>query len=347
LQDPVVLETQNLNCYNGAVLLPANIDISVLEYRITATDKSVNGNIKSLPAEGFYTVSMVNSQQPVTEFSTDFENNANDFVTADFNISEISGFNSKVLHSTSPYATSALENENCNLIAQLVHPVVVKDNGIMSFDEVVLVEPGETEALYTDELFWDYVIVEASKNFGKSWLPLTQGYDSGADAVWYNAFTSNLKSNVSTASGTEEMFLKQSINLTENTELTAGDTILIRFRLASDNSVNGWGWAIDNLEIQKNAVIAEENSSFTDEVSVFPNPFQNSFYVDCSAANSFSSVDIEVTDMFGKTVFRNAGINPAFDEKVQVDLSASSAGIYLVNIRHGNSIISTNKLVKN
>ncbi|MEQ8241068.1 MAG: T9SS type A sorting domain-containing protein, partial [Cyclobacteriaceae bacterium] len=28
------------------------------------------------------------------------------------------------------------------------------------------------------------------------------------------------------------------------------DTILIRFRLYSDQIVNGWGWAIDNLQIQ-------------------------------------------------------------------------------------------------
>jgi hypothetical protein len=42
------------------------------------------------------------------------------------------------------------------------------------------------------------------------------------------------------------MFLTQHINLTENTHFEAGDTVLFRFRLASDKAVTGWGWAIDN-----------------------------------------------------------------------------------------------------
>jgi hypothetical protein len=61
----------------------------------------------------------------------------------------------------------------------------------------------------------------------------------------------SFSSNTSTALPHESMFVNHTINLTHNTGLEAGDTAIFRFRLASDNSVNGFGWAIDNLEIQE------------------------------------------------------------------------------------------------
>ena len=82
----------------------------------------------------------------------------------------------------------------------------------MTFDEVVLVEPGEDGTIYTEESFWDFVIVEGSKNNGKSWLPVTNGYDSREDDLWNSYFTDNLKSAVSEAAGQENLFLQQTID---------------------------------------------------------------------------------------------------------------------------------------
>ena len=52
---------------------------------------------------------------------------------------------------------------------------------------------------------------------------------------------------------------------------TAGDTILIRFRLFSDNKTNGWGWATDNIYIQGFPVSAEFSSfnCFNDEDKIW------------------------------------------------------------------------------
>ena len=108
----------------------------------------------------------------------------------------------------------------------------------MSFDEVVLVEPGEDGTSYTEEMFWDFVIVEGSKNNGKSWLPVTEGYDAGADELWNSSFTNTLKSAVSEAEADQDMFLQQTINLTETTEFEAGDTVGFRFRFHSGASAS-------------------------------------------------------------------------------------------------------------
>jgi hypothetical protein len=58
-------------------------------------------------------------------------------------------------------------------------------------------------------------------------------------------------------------------------------------------------------------------------------------------------VNIEVTDMFGKTVYKKTGLDTLFDPRVRIDLQDGNPGIYLVSISDGNSIISKNKLIKN
>ena len=347
-QEPILLNKQINDYYHCKIHFPENlINSNEIEYRIIAEDNSENKNKKILPSNGYYTINVVKTFQPVAKYSTKFENGMEDFATADFSISPVTGFGDNILHTNSPYPLSALESENQNQIAQLRYPIILQENGEMVFDEVVLVEPGEPQTTYNDELFWDYVIVEGSKDNGISWQPLTEGYDSNSDELWLESFTSNFKSNVSYATGSSDMFLKQSINLTDNTGFFAGDTILIRFRLASDKSVNGWGWAIDNLEIQNNTALAEEGKMTRDNVNVFPNPFVSNFYVDCSNASDIATVNIEVTDMFGKTVYKNTGVDAMFDPKVRIDLPEGNPGIYFVSISDGNSIISKNKLIKN
>ncbi len=42
----------------------------------------------------------------------------------------------------------------------------------MSFDEIVLVEPGETGTSYGDEEFWDYIVIEGSKDDVNTWLAI-------------------------------------------------------------------------------------------------------------------------------------------------------------------------------
>ncbi|SHI43041.1 Por secretion system C-terminal sorting domain-containing protein [Tangfeifania diversioriginum] len=348
LQEPVTLENNEGDIYKCLLDLKAQpLNGDVVEYRIIAEDKSARGNKKIVPSSGFYTAALFRPNQPVRSYSTDFEDALEDFSTADFSISKSTGFYSNILHTRNPYPVSEVEGEKYNLVANLKYPVILEENGEMTFDEVVLVEPGETNTAYTDEMFWDYVIIEGSKDNGSTWVPLKNGYDSGDETSWQEAFESSLTNNTSAANANEDMFLKHTINLTLNTAFSAGDTVLFRFRLASDNSGSGWGWAIDNLEIQKGFTTGSDDLVAETEINVYPNPFSGSFYVDCSGVENLNEVDILVTDMFGKTVYAEKSVEAFYADKKQVDFSDKAPGIYLVNISDGNRIISTNKIIKN
>ena len=347
LQEPVVLGKEENNYFEGALNLPENIQANELEYRIIAEDKSSRKNKKAQPSNGFYNVNLFSPKEAVSGYENNFENNTTDFTLADFNISWMPGFSNGILHTNNPYPVSAIETEKNNLIALLNYPVVVQPGGQMSFDEVVLVEPGEDGQNYQDMLFWDYVIVEASKDHGENWLPLTDGYDSGDDMNWVTAFNNNLKSTTSEASAQENMFVKRTINLAGNSGFEAGDTLIFRFRLASDYSVNGWGWAIDNLEIQEMYVTGTDDVMAQTNVGVYPNPFENSFYVDCTENTESENIEITVTDLYGKTIFREKGIDTFFSPKTRVDLAGAGSGIYLVSISDETGNVSTNKIVKN
>jgi hypothetical protein len=347
LQEPVELNKGENNFYNGALQLPANIQPNKFEYRIIAEDNSSRKNKKTQPANGFYNVSVFAPREAVKGYASSFENSGTDFTLADFNISWLPGFSNGILHTQNPYPVSAIETEKTNLIAQLNYPIVIQPGGQMTFDEVVLVEPGEEGQNYQDMLFWDYVIVEASKDGGQNWLPLTEGYDSGNDMNWISAFNNNLKSNTSEAAAQESMFVTRTINLTSNSAFTAGDTLIFRFRLASDHSVNGWGWAIDNLEIQEMYATATTDVLAQENAGVYPNPFNDSFYVDCTANREGKQVDIVVTDLYGKTILKETNIDTFFSPKTRIDLPQARPGVYLVSISDETGNVFTNKIVKN
>ena len=352
LQSPVAFNRENDTTFLGQINLPANLSTdSKIEYRLIAQDVSKRKNKKTEPANGFFQINVFEAAQALNSYSTDFNTENNDFVTNSFSVSTEAGFTNGMLHTQQPYVNSAINGELNHSVAQLKNPIIIKSGGLMEFDEIVLVEPSEEGTSYTDQFFWDYVIVEASKDNGQSWLPITEGYDALQDSEWEKEFNANISNNTSNGKGNSNMFRTRSINLTDNTGLEEGDEVLIRFRLATDNSVNGWGWAIDNLEIQKVFTQIEENSFdevFAENtVSVYPNPCKNHIYVDCSNATDISSVEIIVTDIMGKTAYNEMWSDTEFNPKKQIDLSNVEPGIYLVNVIDNHSNISTQKIIKN
>ncbi len=336
-QESFNLSGNTENLYTGKVnFSKQSLPNNKIEYRIVANDNSKNSNKVTLPVSGYYEVDVFEPVNAVEYYQSDFNSFADDFITADFTVSTPSGFANGALHTEHPYPSSAIEDEDYNLIAQLKYPVVLKENGKMTFDEVVLVEPGEPETDYTDSFFWDYVIVEGSKDNGGTWLPFTKGYDSQINNDWYTAFTNTLKSTNSSAVGDKSMYLEHSIDLTQNTGFYAGDTVLFRFRLSSDKSITGWGWAIDNLNIQ-NVTTGSEELVENNEVNVYPNPFNNNFYIDCSSLYDIESMNIIVTDLVGKTVFHETWTNTQYSSKRQVNLNNIESGIYLLSMTLGES----------
>lgn len=346
-QESIQLIRETGDMYSGNLNLPVQLTSDdILEYRIVAEDNSARNNKKYLPAKGFYKVHIFESQAPVTSFSDDFNSVSNNFTSTDFEIATPAGFSDGNLHTNHPYQQSKVENERYNLIAQLNLPVILEENGLMTFDEIVLVEPGDAGANFTEKYFWDFVIVEGSKDNGKTWHPFVDGYDSGVNEEWESKFSSTLKSSTSSASGHENMFWGNSINLTDNKFFMAGDTVLFRFRLASDRSVTGWGWAIDNLDIQMSNTNYDEIVAVAD-VTIYPNPFTNNLFIDCSKLTNPSEVEVQIMDLLGKTVYREMKYDSQYNPKLQISLPDIKPGIYIASVTDANLNTVIQKIIKN
>ena len=120
-------------------------------------------------------------------------------------------------------------------------PIIITDyTPSIRFKEIVLVEPGEPGSTYGDWNFWDYVIVEASKD-GEYWKELIDGYDSDADPAWRTAYNSG-------AFGNPDLIRDRQINFSPH--FSVGDTVKVRFRMFSDDLTVS-NWMVDDLYIQK------------------------------------------------------------------------------------------------
>ena len=150
---------------------------------------------------------------------------------------------------------------------------------------------------------------------------------------------------VSTTAGVPEWFINRQINLVENGNFNAGDTILIRFRLYSDPYAHGWGWTIDNLRIQ--APVSNHEVQLTPQnIAVYPNPFTNSLNIDFDTAQQIGNLKIEIVNIYGQTVSKNSfsDISGSFIENL--DLQHLSDGMYLLIINADGKRIFQQKIVK-
>ncbi len=236
------------------VTLPTGLltDGDVIQYRIVATDVSSNSNVAFAPVSGFFTVNIVGLLPTQDSYANDFNTESSDFFGNGFSITQPAEFTDGAIHSLHPYPRGIdFPEREINFIYQLKVPVRVKtSDALLKFDEIVLVEPGEPGTVFGNAQFWDYVIVEGSKDGGITWQILLNGYDSRAFAPWLTRYNSNIVGGglYSLAVGDPSLYRNRTINLLST--FAPNDEIVIRFRLYSDEEATGWGWAIDNLKIQ-------------------------------------------------------------------------------------------------
>ncbi|MBK7710288.1 MAG: T9SS type A sorting domain-containing protein [Bacteroidales bacterium] len=217
-------------------------------------------------------------------------------------------------------------NKTINYTSLLRHPLKFNESGlVISFSEIVLVEPGDPGSVFGSENFYDYVIVEGSKNFGKTWFGLADGYDSRLLKTWETAYNSAIVEMNSTAAGKESMLNKHTLYYPPSDKISAGDTILLRFRLFSDPYANGWGWVIEDLKINP-LVDAVEDVTSGKTVRVYPNPGNGVIRI---------STDDEVGKPIRYAIYTTSGFRirtdylPGDAENV-IDLSDRPAGIYII-----------------
>jgi photosystem II stability/assembly factor-like uncharacterized protein len=236
-------------------------------------------------------------------YSNDFGNSLRDseFTGEGYRMSQPAGFLSRALHTFHPYRAGE------GAIVQLKRPIRVQPSGAtLQFSEVVLVEKG-VSTNWTDPNFWDYVIVEGTRD-GANWVPLVPGYDSRANAGWSTRYESQRTGDGgSSAPGDSELFVTRTIDLLETFD--PGDTIFIRFRLYSDPAVVAWGWAIDDIVIQPEGVRIEDERPAPTLPNLpalaqnAPNPFNPSTEIAWSIPHR-SRVDLAVYDLAGRLVKR-------------------------------------------
>ncbi|MBW6533395.1 MAG: T9SS type A sorting domain-containing protein [Mariniphaga sp.] len=321
------------------------IDGDVIEYSIVARDSSVAQNTRRIPRKSSFSFIVEKMYDPISGYENSFDIANSDFILTDFNVFTEDGFENGALHSPHPYPSPDMDDTEFNFETILKYPVILSENAIMSFDEIVLVEPGTNGTVFGDFEFWDYVIVEGSKDKGETWLPLTNGYDARENSSWETSYNNSITGNNSTAAGSPDLFVNRQINILENGNFTAGDTILFRFRLFSDPYAHGWGWAIDNLRIQSPVSAALPVLS-PGNIQIYPNPFTGSFRIDAHLNKMVEVLQFEVYNMYGQKVKSKLLSHASGNISAQIEIENTNTGIYLVVVKENGNQVFTKKLIR-
>ncbi len=326
------------NSYTGAIKAgPLSLQggDSVL-YRIIARDKASVPNIKMVPENGFFSIRIEDISTVVSSYSTDFTDASGDFFNIGFEISKPENFSNYGLHSEHPYESPETDGGKLDFSAMLRHPVKYDANGmIISFVEVALIEPGEEGSIYGTDDFYDYVIIEGSKNYGKTWFPLVDGYDSRYVKSWETAYNSAISGMNSTFEANQSMLLRHIIFPKVSDYISGGDTMMVRFRLFSDPYANGWGWVIEDFHI--GPLIDRIEKTNYEPAIVYPNPGKGLLMIR----------DTEISGrQFRYDVYNSSGARIKTgladgSEILTIDISDQPSGMYFIVLHRatGNSVL--------
>jgi hypothetical protein len=247
------------------------------------------------------------------------------------------------LHSRHPYESSELADKTLEFYSILRYPVLIDSSGLyLTFKEIVLVEPGEPGAPFGSEDFYDYVIVEVSRNNGKSWTPLVDGYDSRANPDWEAAYNSSVVEQNSTYKGTPDMFVQRTITLDTTSFIDAGDTLIIRFRLFSDPFAHGWGWAIDDLFIK--SITSGSEKTIANPARIWPNPGNGLFTLELGSVPATTGTSIRIVDFSGRQIKNLQNLR---EQSLQIDITGRPDGIYYIIVESDGIVSSVKYLLIN
>lgn len=262
-------------------------------------------------------------------YLNDFEWPNDDFFGTGFQQMPVADFDSRAIHSTHPYPNQR------TLLYQLRVPIqVAAEDATLRYRDVAIIEPGEPDVPFGEDEFWDYVVVEGSRN-GLQWVPLADGYDARAHASWQDAYDNELP-------GTGALMVQQEIDLLDTFD--PGDVIFIRFRLFADSNVNSWGWAIDDVAIQEALNTATEDEGGVPEQYVlgqnYPNPFTTTTAIPFSLPSA-ASVSLKVYDVQGRLVATLLdGMQPSGQHTVSWNASDLASGMYFYRLEQEGTTLS-------
>lgn len=235
-----------------------------------------------------------------------------------------------IVQTIHPYAA------NREHILQLRTPVRIADGtSILEYEDIALIEPGEEGAAFGTPEFKDYVVVEGTLD-GLHWAPLADAYDARKNQAWLDAYNANTP-------GNNAMFVKHTIDLKEH--YAAGDSVLIRFRMVSDGSVSGWGWALNYVAIQEAPLSAPLEEVASKALTIYPNPTTGKVSVSFEVVTP-TQVSIKVVDLLGRTaVEKSLGQKDAGKHEEDM-IVGQPAGTYIVLLQTGAQQQSTRLIIR-
>ncbi len=300
-----------------------------LKYRIMAYDNASTPNLKMLPSNGYFAVKIEDIGPVLESYKTDFTDAADDFFTSGFEIKEPAGFSAYGLHSKHPYESPEKDNESIVYIAMLRNPVKIDGSGmIISYKDLALVEPGEEGSLFGTADFYDYVVLEGSVDFGKTWFSIEDGYDCRYIKSWETSYNSSIDDeNNSTAVGNESMLIQHTLFLRNNSKITTGDTLMVRFKLFSDPYVYGWGWVIEDFKI--GPLINSVEKASDDPVIIYPNPGQGLLRIRGSIIENNKPIRYSIFNASGICIF--SGYTGG-ESEIAVNIADQPSGIYFIHL---------------
>ena len=311
------------NLYPRALALAGGDSI---RYRIIAIDKAGSPNKKISPSAGWYTIKIESLNPVANNYSTSFSGASGDFLNDGFTISKSAGFSAYGLNTPHPYASPEANGDSITYKTTLRTPLKFDANGMMlSFSEVVMVEPGETGSTFGSSDFYDYVIPEGSKDFGKSWFPLGDGYDSRYSDVWLAAYNSSMDGQNSTYVPDESKLIKHYFFASASSSVSSGDTMMVRFRLFSDPYGHGWGWVIEDLTV--GPLIDRAGEMNYPGLVLFPNPGNGIFTVKDEGNGSGSPYRYRIFDSSGACLFTGTSNR---ESELNINISGYSSGLYFI-----------------
>jgi len=319
-------------------------------YKIYAIDSSSNKNISKTSAKGYsnyYQITVSSQSQSFISLEDDFENEIvsnNRFTLNGFSVKKEIGFSSQAIQTTHPYPTAIYTGKTINFTATLKNPCTIREtNAYLDFDEIVLVEPSESGTVFGDYEFWDYCIIEGSKD-KINWYAFEQkGYKTESYNDWMSTFYSETTTDEngkisSTASGNETLYHHHRVNLLGNKYLRKGDNVYIRFRLFSDAFQNGWGWSIDNLKIQSTSTLDSILYMNTNGLIIYPTISDGNFRL--INQNNKIIKSMEAISLYGES------IPCSYFNENSLRIKANN-GIYFLKTIFEDGTISTNKIIIN
>ncbi len=262
-------------------------------------------------------------EAPRNFYQTRFSRNDNFYLPISFEVRTDSGFSGIALHSDHPYIEGSRATGGViDYLAVLTVPIIVAEsNALLTYKDIAIVETGEDGTEFGQTGFYDFVIVEGSKDL-INWLPLAPGYDASFDSTWLEVYDND-------SIADESMYVSQTLDILDT--FNPGDTIVVRFRLFSDPFTAGWGWVIDDLSIQTTPVSTEVPFRQDIKFNIYPNPVVE--YLNVETPMSSGPVSWHISNLNGQIV-RQGNTHQAVPGKIVIPVSELPSGTYVFKLNH-------------